>query len=178
MQMIFCECGCGEKRSLFDSKGRKRKFIKGHNTYGVKTPENVIKSKINIDENGCWIWNGYRRKNGYGVLTFKNKRYSSHRFSYQTFKGEIKKGMYICHKCNVPFCVNPDHLYQDSQKGNLKYSIDCGNMHYNRIISDEDIRKIRKLYGKHDGIYLSKKFNISKQHIYDIVNIKTRKDVI
>lgn len=57
---------------------------------------------------GCWLWTGSVDQDGYGC-SFPNKR--AHRESYEMHKGEIPPGMLVCHKCDTPSCVNPDHLF-------------------------------------------------------------------
>lgn len=69
---------------------------------------------------GCWLWFGeYVRPNSYGKLKYDgNKAIKAHRFSYETFKGKIPEGMCVLHTCDVPSCVNPDHLFLGTQKDN------------------------------------------------------------
>lgn len=73
-------------------------------------PKNVF-SKIDfrgLDE--CWIWNGCKSK-GYGLLRYKRKIFRAHRFVWSAVNGEIPNGKLVCHKCDVPSCVNPSHLF-------------------------------------------------------------------
>ena len=67
---------------------------------------------------GCWIWQGCRNTNGYGYLTHRYKNYQAHRFSWIIHRGEIPQGMLVLHKCDVPLCVNPDHLYLGTYANN------------------------------------------------------------
>jgi len=75
---------------------------------------NLIKNSVIINENGCWIW-----------TKSMNQEYAeyggkpAHRLSYQIFKGDIPEGMLICHECDTPSCVNPDHLYCGTQQTNM-----------------------------------------------------------
>jgi len=67
-------------------------------------------SKYDVDENDCWIWNANRFRDGYGSIAIDSFPVSAHRVAYQLFVGPIPDGMQVMHKCDVPSCVNPDHL--------------------------------------------------------------------
>lgn len=60
---------------------------------------------------GCWLWLAAKNKDGYGTITFKRVKHSSHRVVFELTYGAIPKGMCVCHKCDFTLCVNPDHLY-------------------------------------------------------------------
>lgn len=68
-------------------------------------------SHIPVTESGCWLWLKSTDAKGYGIFTIKQKNVRAHRFSYQVYKGAIPEGLAVCHACDVPSCVNPDHLW-------------------------------------------------------------------
>lgn len=74
--------------------------------------------KVNKDgPNGCWIWTASRFPRGYGQAKNSLDQYA-HRVSWILKNGPIKKGKWVLHKCDVPECVNPDHLFLGNAKSN------------------------------------------------------------
>lgn len=60
---------------------------------------------------GCWLWTGDFAVNGYGRLSIKGKRHSAHRLSWEFAHGSLPADQFICHRCDTPACVRPDHLF-------------------------------------------------------------------
>lgn len=65
--------------------------------------------KAGADE--CWLWTGATVRGGYGVLGSTTDRKTAHRVSYELKNGPIQDNDWVLHKCDVPACVNPDHLF-------------------------------------------------------------------
>ena len=57
---------------------------------------------------GCWLWSSCIGSDGYGRASGSVR---AHRLSWEIAFGEIPAGMLVCHKCDTPACVNPDHLF-------------------------------------------------------------------
>ncbi len=69
---------------------------------------------------GCWLWTA-GESHGYGVIGDGHGGAEfAHRASWRIFRGDIPSGMNVCHHCDVPFCVNPDHLFIGTQKDNVR----------------------------------------------------------
>jgi len=172
--MIECKCGCGQQLEKYDRYGRERKYLHGHNRT-KKNPKDVIRDNVKMD-NDCWIWQGYKQTSGHGQLVYRSKSYGAHRFSYKVFNGDIA-GKYVCHKCDNPSCVNPDHLYLGTPHDNIKDVVfRYRHPALKMIHTDEKITKIRELYetGKYKQADLVKMFSVEQSLISRWVRYRKR----
>lgn len=87
---------------------------------------------------GCWIWQGAQDWRGYG--RFGRPVGFAHRFSFQLHNGKIPAGAVICHSCDNPSCVRPDHLWAGTRKDNQIDAAHKGRLF--RFLSFEKIRAI------------------------------------
>jgi hypothetical protein len=80
--------------------------------------------RIVIDDKGCWLYQGYRMKSKaghkYGWVWFNKTNMGAHRASWIVHYGEIPDKLFVCHKCDVPNCLNPDHLFLGTAKDNVQ----------------------------------------------------------
>ena len=180
----ICQCECGKIKIIATGN-----LIFGHTKscgclssinrfeYDEDMKKKLL-SHIDIKENGCWEWNRSRHKQGYGHFGYKMKTLLAHRVSWMIFKGELSHDIYVCHKCDNPPCVNPDHLFLGTNRDNIIDSIEKGRKdppkgekNGSSQLSEENVIEIRRLYeiGENQKS-LAKKFKTTRGHIGNIVH--------
>lgn len=136
----------------------------------IRTLEERLFEKFNITD-GCWLWTAYRNKCGYGVIgTSGGKSALAHRVMYSLKVGEIPYGMEVCHKCDIPACVNPAHLFLGTHRENMEDSAKKGraralkgSANKNSRLTEADAEYI--LNSKERAVVLAQRFGVSNQAI-------------
>lgn len=111
-------------------------FCKKHYDYNKKNGTPFPTIIVNDDQkrfwskvektDGCWFWRGTVLTNGYGQFSTKARRWSAHRYSYRLDKSEIPRGLLVCHSCDIPTCVNPEHLWLGTTRDNAQDMVGKG----------------------------------------------------
>lgn len=137
-----------------------------------------------IIKKDCWEWTACTTPQGYGQFVFNGKMQGAHRVSWQIHRGSIPDGMLICHKCDNPKCVNPDHLFLGTHKDNSvdmsikgRGSLKRGEKHPSAKLKEEDVKEIFNLSGKLSQREIAKKFNVTQGLIVNILNHRSWRTV-
>jgi hypothetical protein len=131
------------------------------------TKEKFFASVNRAGPNGCWLWVGRVMPNGYGQ--FGRHEYA-HRFSFEIHKGPIPKGKRVCHSCDNPACVNPDHLWIGTQADNMrdmarKDRSTAGERNPNAKLSEAQVLEMWDLFGKFTQEEIALKFGCHPRYV-------------
>lgn len=162
------------RRKLYVKKGDDR-----------NSPEHLARRLANgLDEaqsGECWIWKLARNNHGYGTLTVNGRRWYAHRLAFELGNGKsIPYGLHICHRCDNPACINPEHLFLGTRSDNMRDCVNKGRNVPARIsfkgetnpsskLSKEDVADIRCLL--RDGLtqqVIADRFGVSQSSVSHI----------
>lgn len=147
-------------------------------TYDDKAVERLL-SKYKVNENGCWEWTGVKHLTGYGLLWYKGKMEWAHRLSAKLINGDNIDGLNVCHKCDNPCCVNPEHLFVGTQADNMadaskkkRFPDRHGTNNSRSKLTEEQVQEIQE---KYSAILLSRfkgqKGGISHTSVANLYNV-------
>jgi len=124
------------------------------------------------DESGCWLWSQGTDKNGYGMAIdtrwhHRTGKSRAHQLSYLAWRGPIKDGFLVCHSCDNPPCIRPDHLFTGSNLDNVKdMQIKGRSRSGSRPTVNYQI--IQKMRGSVHALKIAELFHISWSRVYQI----------
>lgn len=105
---------------------------------------------------GCWEWQGHLAS-GYGALRGQypdQRMVKAHRVSWEIHFGPIPTGMFVCHHCDNPPCVRPDHLFLGTNTSNMRDRERKGRQGIRRAVKTGHLDRAyfeREYYGAHRG---------------------------
>lgn len=128
-------------------------------------------TKARRAENGCLLWQATKVRGGYGVVR-DGKMKLAHRVAWELVNGDIPNGLHVCHRCDTPACVNPEHLFLGTRFDNLQDAVRKGRAGMHKLTLVQ-IAEIRKLYGAGEiQRSLATAFGISQANVSCIVTDK------
>lgn len=137
--------------------------------------------QLSTDEEACWVWTGVLSgHNRYGDFRLKVggqiHRIRAHRFSWMIRFGPIPDDMRVCHRCDNPLCVRPDHLFLGTQAENVHDSARKGRKNAWGIqkLDASDVYQIRaRVAAGHLQQDVAKAFGIARNTVSGIVHRKS-----
>ena len=122
---------------------------------------------------GCWLWTGAKTKFGYGRISLNCKGMRVHRLSYEIHIGIIPENMAVLHKCDVPNCVNPDHLFLGDNAINQKDRKEkgrsaAGESNGRSVLTKIQVERVINMKGIIPQRQLAKMLGVSKSTIGEI----------
>lgn len=146
---------------------------------------------IKVSANGCFLWTGGRMRGGYGGLWLDRRKWTAHRLAYTIWRRPIPAGLFVCHHCDTPSCINPAHLFLGTQADNLQDAkrkgrtasglrsgphthperLERGEKHWNSKLTQRSVAEIRARYPNGETLHsLARKFGVSPATISRVVN--------
>lgn len=136
---------CSKRCSNFIKWKRKRGNIRDY------LINKIINYSSKDHSTGCWNWNKGKSDRGYAEISINARKERANRISYQVFIDEVPPHLFVCHTCDNPGCVNPDHLYLGTHQDNVDDKLDRDRQPRGEEIklaklTEKDILKIRALW--------------------------------
>lgn len=136
----------------------------------------------------CWEWLGYLDGRGYARLSIGRTATLGHVLSYLLHNGPIPSGLHVCHSCDNPKCVNPNHLWLGTHQQNMEDRNKkgrCGNSgrHGEDVptakLSNEDVEEIRRCVKVGaTQISMARRFKVTRGTINSLIKGRTWKQTL
>ena len=135
----------------------------------------------------CWLWTGAKTYGGYGVINSggrDGKIIRAHRLSWELHNGPFPAELDVCHKCDNPSCVRPDHLFLGTAKDNVADMVHKGrarggaprgSLHPQAKLTEAQVVDIRARHtaGAASQRQLAREYGVDRRAIHQVVYRKT-----
>jgi len=107
-----------------------------------------LRARTATNERGCWVWLRRKLKKGYGLVDggtdSKPETKYAHRLMWELVRGPIPPGRYVCHTCDNPSCINPEHLFIGTPQENHDDMVAKGRR-IRPVPTKEQVAEMRRL---------------------------------
>lgn len=177
----LCQCGCGRRTTIAKEnvrtrgivKGQPMRYVSGHGPKRCLPVEPRFWAQVDRSSE-CWLWTGHVNTYGYGNLRVAGNWVLTHRLSYEWVHGPIPAGMHVCHRCDTPRCVNPDHLFLGTPSDNIDDMVRKGRQNYGerhpqaKLIPEEVLAIRAAGHGRREREVLAARFGVTWQHVANV----------
>lgn len=131
--------------------------------------------------NGCWRWNGSKDQDGYGLFKLRGRMVRAHRLAVFLATGAWPGPALVCHRCDTPGCVRPDHLFRGSAAANAADMVAKGRSahlrgeaHGGARLTATTVQEIRRLaaLGTEQGT-IARQFGTTRSNVSAIARGKS-----
>lgn len=127
---------------------------------------------------GCWWWTGGGHERGYGRIG-RGRRdsgvASATHVALMIVGRPVPDGMFACHTCDNPACVNPAHLFAGTHIDNMRdmdakgrRTIRCGESSPTSKLTEMQVRDMRSRFDRFDNAAIGRNFGVSKETVRKI----------
>lgn len=164
----------------------------------IETKEDLFANTVTT-ESDCWEWQGRTDKDGYGRTHFGGKDRGVHRLvAMFIFDFDIESELLVCHHCDNPPCLNPDHIFVGTNQDNMDDMVRKGRSKISEAtklklsiarikkartthaskLNWNKVRRIRKMKGIKSSRQLANEYSVTKRVILLVWRNETWKEVM
>ena len=137
-------------------------------------------SKIDVSTpDACWEWKAGKSPMGYGRYRLPERAVFAHRYAYELVHGPIPDGLFACHRCDNPGCVNPAHIFLGTHDDNMRDMVSkgrhtAGDKNASRKVSAIEVTQIRARRDAGETLKaIGDSYGITRQAVHLIVTRQT-----